>query len=413
MTPKAARRCLFGVVSLGLGMAGALACGEVLPEGNATGGVDGATDASVMDSPIGADGAPTCAEVNLESDPKNCGACGRDCLGGICSSGKCQPFVIATTTDSQVPWLTVDATHVLWLTSKPFLEDPPGALYACPKLGACGASATLLKPSFKGAALVSDGTTAYFSDTQFGDLAKVVGGGVQLVTAVPKKINIFWMQPRDGAVFVNAYYEDDAATLSRAIYRAELSGAGGFQHIATFTADGTKNADNTVFTKTHVYLGTHDVPLVAAAPLAAGGGFSEVLSTNDAYVGSMTTDGDRVYFVRGGGGPIFSCQGDGAACSLKTELPANHARFAGSPKVILAADGLLFVETTEGDIVSCVPNDCPNTLAPIAREPLLATDWHFSGHNIAIDANAVYYVARESSDASPPFVIKRVAREKR
>lgn len=42
----------------------------------------------------GAGGAETCPDVKTEEDPKNCGACGRDCLGGACVGGACQPALI-------------------------------------------------------------------------------------------------------------------------------------------------------------------------------------------------------------------------------------------------------------------------------------------------------------------------------
>jgi hypothetical protein len=75
-----------------------------------------------------ANGACTCAagfgdcdgdqqngcETELESNARHCGACGRDCQGGACSSGKCQPVPVITA--SGVTGLAIDDTHVYWTT---------------------------------------------------------------------------------------------------------------------------------------------------------------------------------------------------------------------------------------------------------------------------------------------------------
>ena len=42
--------------------------------------------------------------VNLTSDSKNCGACGRDCLGGVCQNGACQPKQVTASPLSAGDW---------------------------------------------------------------------------------------------------------------------------------------------------------------------------------------------------------------------------------------------------------------------------------------------------------------------
>src|SRR6476661_8455452 len=43
---------------------------------------------------VSAGGAGGCS-ASLETDPKNCGACGHDCLGGKCEGAICRPFSVA------------------------------------------------------------------------------------------------------------------------------------------------------------------------------------------------------------------------------------------------------------------------------------------------------------------------------
>ena len=68
-----------------------------------------ATDGSSNDG--GAEDAGPCIEV--ATNPKHCGACFHDCLGGQCVAGMCQPVELAS--DESGPFaIAVDATHVYW-----------------------------------------------------------------------------------------------------------------------------------------------------------------------------------------------------------------------------------------------------------------------------------------------------------
>jgi hypothetical protein len=50
--------------------------------------------------------------VDLQSDAGNCGACGHDCLGGLCSLGKCQPVAVTGTLSSSATLFGIDSN---WL----------------------------------------------------------------------------------------------------------------------------------------------------------------------------------------------------------------------------------------------------------------------------------------------------------
>ncbi len=83
-------------------------------------GGSAAGDGSTLDAVVTTDGssndggsedAGPC--VDVASNPKHCGACFHDCLGGQCIAGMCQPVELAT--DESGPYaIAVDATHVYW-----------------------------------------------------------------------------------------------------------------------------------------------------------------------------------------------------------------------------------------------------------------------------------------------------------
>jgi hypothetical protein len=55
----------------------------------------------------------TCV-ADLSNDVKNCGRCGRDCLGGGCNQGECQPFVFIQGADARE--ISQDYEHLFWVT---------------------------------------------------------------------------------------------------------------------------------------------------------------------------------------------------------------------------------------------------------------------------------------------------------
>ncbi|MBX3234434.1 MAG: hypothetical protein KIT84_09425 [Labilithrix sp.] len=81
------------------------ACSLTIDTGDLTGGPAASSPApdagdagppSLDDAgPIPDGASPPVCDLPTDSDPKNCGACGRDCLGGACTNGTCGVSVIA------------------------------------------------------------------------------------------------------------------------------------------------------------------------------------------------------------------------------------------------------------------------------------------------------------------------------
>jgi hypothetical protein len=65
----------------------------------------------------------TTACANLDSDPKNCGACGHDCLGGTCQGGYCQAFKLGDVATGYVGRIVPDGDKVYAITQQMFMFD--------------------------------------------------------------------------------------------------------------------------------------------------------------------------------------------------------------------------------------------------------------------------------------------------
>jgi hypothetical protein len=141
----------------------------------------GSPEACVQPTPDCSAGACTCSGklcgaqcVEAQTDPANCGACGRSCQGGACSAGVCQPLTLAS---GQSVAIAVDTTSVYWSTVA-------GTLMKVPLGG--GTSQTLASPNTTVFFLAVDATSVYWTETLTGgSLVKVpiAGGATQTLAA--------------------------------------------------------------------------------------------------------------------------------------------------------------------------------------------------------------------------------------
>jgi len=100
-------RLSFGLVTF----VSMIECSDNLPQ--TMDGGDAASSDTAVD--VIADSAvDACATVDTTSDPLNCGVCGKDCLGGTCTNGKCGPVYVSKT-EVLVGDIAADATGAYWL----------------------------------------------------------------------------------------------------------------------------------------------------------------------------------------------------------------------------------------------------------------------------------------------------------
>jgi Domain of unknown function (DUF5050) len=223
-----------GVAMIALGAAGALwsACAIydaslLVPASSDASVDDGAVDAEPDTTPPAdapaedgcAPGFARCGSgacnVQLEVDPKNCGACGHDCQGANCLQAVCQPAVVASgqsspqyvaVADGVVYWTTgagtvvranADGTGVATIATglgSPFLikvasgrvyvtsYDTGGAVNAMDLDGGNAVSLAGPQPSPRGITVTSSYVFFGTTDPDAGSIQRVTVGGTDLTT---------------------------------------------------------------------------------------------------------------------------------------------------------------------------------------------------------------------------------------
>ncbi|MDB4939369.1 MAG: hypothetical protein JWP87_6341, partial [Labilithrix sp.] len=103
-----------------------VACSSYKPDLGDTAAADAAPE-----PPAGDAGADTSIDASacgkdLETDPKNCGRCGHDCLGGVCTGGKCGAVFLGTAPKAPFSDVLVTSTHVYASTTVELTTESGG-----------------------------------------------------------------------------------------------------------------------------------------------------------------------------------------------------------------------------------------------------------------------------------------------
>lgn len=163
-------------------------------------------DVLVVDAGCGAD---------LATDPKHCGRCDRDCLGGSCVEGKCTPVTVATGLPAPY-YLAQDATH-LYVTSR-----SSGHVYRVVKDGSTPPERIFERESGRSFAVTVHGDHVYASDLTLGLVFRVpkAGGASETIAAVHEPADVV---VDDGFVWFTSFRADDNQGPGR-LERALLDG---------------------------------------------------------------------------------------------------------------------------------------------------------------------------------------------
>jgi hypothetical protein len=275
-------------------MATAAACSfELADVVGAPPGADAGADAAGSDATGPRDGAipddagapgdagPPCPDGGLDSNPRHCGRCGHDCLGGGCEAGVCQPFVVApNVSESGLEAIAVRNGYLYYGTDRSVLR--------CAATGCMGAGDVLATNLQDPDGLAVDDTNVYFVTSGDRRLQACAIGGCGGTPAV-----LGQAQDRPLAVAVDAtsfYFSD-----RRGISKCALGGCGG---LPPAQLSGVNDTQGIVLAGTTLYAAARTAPTVYACSTLTGCNAQpkQLFNADDSYgIGVTTTE---VFFTR-------------------------------------------------------------------------------------------------------------------
>jgi len=341
-------------------------------DGNVLGATpDGSSSADVRIVP--SDAGASC-DADLVRDPRNCGACGHDCLQGDCASGQCQPFLLATGQTGPANLATEDG-GLYWTNND-------GTVHGC-TAATCGATSKVLTSVDAGNPLLSGLAVqnaqlyfvAYYTDSIYSCPVAGCGSPQKIAGNIPQPSSI----ATDGQ---NAFVVSASqAYLARC---ALPSCAGGAVRVA---GDGKPAWYGTVVDETNAYwygggpTGQFDKAIIYRASKTLVDGGPEVLLANRTIRPGASSGNIAVrkgtMFVAEDGPKV-----DGGATStgtvFKMSLGAGLAQFplatAQPPMAGIAVDDthVYWVDSSVGAIKRCEIAGCsmtPTTLVTAQNGP--------------------------------------------
>ena len=371
----------------GLASGGSTDAGIALPERDAEAEAEASADASCT--------------ADLGSDPRNCGACGHDCLGGACSAGRCEAVELASQPGPIVGGPIVDSTNVYWVTASD-ADAGPTTTFALMRhsLASPGAGAELVGAltggytDSEGLAATSDsilwmrsatygsgGTVVTSPGSVFampkagGAARKLVGGDIYALTPQVHGGHVYWVN--NGLTYGPMRCALGGCTTPEILAPNRTAGANGLAVDATgfYWTESSNAGDGELL----------------SCPLGGDCSFPTRLAGSSSYPAHVSESGGFVYLTSYGSavpdspsanGLVQRVSKDGATTTTISSTPKSLPQ---SPKV-------------DGDFVYWRDSDLGTVLrAPVTGgvTTVLASNQSKAG-GLAVDAQAVYWLTSTS-----------------
>lgn len=315
----------------------------------------------------GGDGDP-CSMADTLNDPKNCGFCGHDCLGGACKSGKCDAITIADNQPAPIR-IAVNATHVYWVNQG--LGGQPGAVM---RATLDGKVREIVVPNQSGALSIAlDANNVYWTNqwenaVRQAPLDGITDGGAPLtiasnqttVSGIAVDANyVYWANYGDGFV------------------RRVPKGGGAIEDIAS----GQPGPASVAVDATHVYWTNFDGGTIARRALA--GGPVEPLASGQAQPLPIAVDAASVYWSNYQNGSVAKCPLAGGAV---TPIASGGAQ---ALSLGVAIDSTTVYWTTTNQSFSGT-GIMKQSLSSGSTSPVYNPSFGYPS-GIAVDSNSIYW----------------------
>lgn len=382
--------------------------------------MDAGMDATMMDASMDApdDTGPMCDPdagqtacgnscVTLDTDDKNCGFCGHDCLGASCTKGLCAPETLITGLNNPNGIVT-DGTNFYAIELGDFdLSNTNGRIFQCPVAGCMNNKPGVMSTNQDDpSAIAMDGNNVYWATA--GDITDTNGTIMTCPLAGCGKNNA------NLRLLAHAGFPHGLAVDAQNVWFPDFAGSFmGNGYIQSCAISGCNDSPTALtgasrpgviaVDSTNAWFATNTmIPHINKNPLGTMNSTTMLDTTQGAHYASIAIDANNIYYADDSNGAVRSCTK--AGCSNNSVLIASNLN--GPSGVAIDKKGLYWSEmgtgNQDGTVAFCSLPPCLN-----GTQTFLAKGLDYASA-LALDAQYVYWTNQGTGDNNG--TVMRVAR---